>query len=348
MPDDVFASVVQKIHDWCVANQQPKVNILFHGGEPLLVGSTRLDNWCRAIVESLSDVCTVTFQLQTNGVLISDDYVNVFVRHNINVGISMDGPRELHNSSRITHSGAGSYDEVVAGMERIWKGGLPVSVLSVIPLGADGAYVQRHFANLKVSKISYLLPDFTHDTIHDVHSRFGPTPCADFLIDAFESWWNKDTLSILVEPFVGIAKLILGGDSDIDIFGNLPFGFVFVEADGAIEGLDVLRICGNGKSSTGLNVLRDGFQQLDNLEGAHLRAIVESPPLPNGCIGCPEETTCSGGYLPHRWSNERSFDNPSVWCDDLLKLFRHIRTRLEVSPQETLSRRQSLASMAAQ
>src|SRR4030095_5124140 len=98
----------------------------------------------------------------------------------------------------------------------------------------------------------------------------------------------------------------------------------------------------------GLNVLRDGFQQLDNLEGAHLRAIVESPPLPNGCIGCPEETTCSGGYLPHRWSNERSFDNPSVWCDDLLKLFRHIRTRLEVSPQETLSRRQSLASMAAQ
>jgi sulfatase maturation enzyme AslB (radical SAM superfamily) len=52
--------------------------------------------------------------------------------------------------------------------------------------------------------------------------------------------------------------------------------------------------------------------------------------------------TCGGGYLPHRYSAARGFDNPSVWCADLLALFAHVRARMGVTTDETTARRTAL------
>jgi uncharacterized protein len=62
-------------------------------------------------------------------------------------------------------------------------------------------------------------------------------------------------------------------------------------------------------------------------------------PLPAGCRACRERDTCAGGHLPNRYSRERGFDNPSVWCADLLALFDHVRLRMGVSHEETELRR---------
>ena len=61
----------------------------------------------------------------------------------------------------------------------------------------------------------------------------------------------------------------------------------------------------------------------------------------------PGEEDLRGGYLPHRYSRENGFDNPSVWCADILKLFSLIRRRLEVTVKETNQRRRQLARMSA-
>ena len=65
-------------------------------------------------------------------------------------------------------------------------------------------------------------------------------------------------------------------------------------------------------------------------------------PTPTPCLGCIEERTCSGGYLPHRYSLERQFDNRSVWCADLLAIFGRLRELLDVSARETELRRRLL------
>jgi uncharacterized protein len=83
------------------------------------------------------------------------------------------------------------------------------------------------------------------------------------------------------------------------------------------------------------------------LSDLHRGAIFTGLPVPTGCRGCPELSTCAGGYLPHRWSAARGFDNPSVWCADLLKLFGHIRDRLGVRAEETEQRRRALREPAA-
>ena len=129
------------------------------------------------------------------------------------------------------------------------------------------------------------------------------------------------------------------------MFGNPPLGFVFIETDGEIEGLDVLRLDAEGMASTGLNVMHDDFSSIASVSPFHAQAIFDGLPLPQGCVGCPEQDTCAGGYLPHRFSTSRGFDNPSVWCADILILFAYVRDLLGVDGSETRLRRQALREM---
>ena len=345
MADDLLQVTLERVKRWCHQQGQRRVSLLFHGGEPLLAGVERFDRWCRMIRSALSDIVDLTLIVQTNGTLIDEEWITTFRAHHVQVGISMDGPEAVHDRERVDHAGRGSYQRVAAAIAQMRAAAMPVSILCVLPFGADGAQLQRHFAALGANRVSYLLPDFTHDTIAEIRRRYGPTPCADLLIPAFDAWWQEGTLDLLVEPFVNMTRVILGGESALDMIGNRPFGFVFVESDGAIEGLDVLRVCGHGSAGTGLNVFQHDFHQIAELSQLHHQAIFTGMPLPQGCAGCAEATTCAGGYLPHRWSQVRGFDNPSVWCADLLRLFDHIRNRLGVTAEETSLRRQVLVEM---
>jgi uncharacterized protein len=74
--------------------------------------------------------------------------------------------------------------------------------------------------------------------------------------------------------------------------------------------------------------------------------LVEGVAPPEGCRRCPEVDTCAGGHLSHRYSRERLFDNPSVWCEDLLRLLGHLRERLGIPQEETRRRARVLAKQA--
>jgi uncharacterized protein len=320
--------------------------VTFHGGEPTLVGVARFDRWCRRIYEGLSDIVRVKLCLQTNAILLDDEWAEVLCRHRVEVGVSVDGTPEIHDRSRVDHRGRGSYDRVLRGIEVLKTAGIPLEILSVIPFGADGVEIHRHLIDLGTRSINYLLPDFTHDTIGPIREQFGETPCADFLIPIFDHWWFKQTIDVRISLFLTMARVILGGASKQDLLGNHPLRFVFVETDGAIEALDVLRVCQPGITGTGLNVLCDEFRQVADVSPLHRSTIFTGMPLPTTCQGCAERDTCGGGYLPHRYSRSRAFDNPSVWCADLLRLFGHIRRRLDVDTEETALRRQVLGDLA--
>jgi uncharacterized protein len=186
------------------------------------------------------------------------------------------------------------------------------------------------------------MPDLTHDTFGEIHARFGPSPCADFLIPIFDDWWFNDTIDIRIRNFWDIGRLIMGGRTQVDALGNPPLSFVVVNTAGDVEGLDVLKACDDGLVKTGLNVHEDDFQDLAQTSPMHASMVFDRMPLSDRCRACPEGKTCAGGYHPHRYSHARGFNNPSVWCTDLLRLFTHIRARLGVSVAETETRRLAL------
>jgi uncharacterized protein len=341
MSEAVFEKVLQRVRRHSEFSGQPSVNLSFHGGEPCLLGVRRFDAWCdraRKVLDNLR----VKISLQTNGTLLNKEWANVLRERKVNVGISLDGPAEVNDLLRVDHRGRGSYDRVRAGIDSLQDAGVSFGILTVIPLRAEPLVVHHHFLSLGCESMSYLLPDFTHDTIGPLRVELGSTPCADFLIPIFDDWWEYSTINVRIRNFWDISRLILGGDSHVDALGNRPLGFVVVNSSGDIEGLDVLKACDDGLVKTGLNVRDADFRDLARACPLHARIVFGSLPLPQGCRGCPERTTCAGGYHPHRYSRERGFDNPSVWCADLLKLFTHIRSRLEVPVEETHQRRRAL------
>jgi uncharacterized protein len=345
MRADVMEAALDRIEAWCETTGQRRVRITFHGGEPLLAGVARVDRWCRRIRERLSGIAEVEFNLQTNATLIDDDWASVFLEHGIEVGVSIDGPAAIHDASRVDRRGGGTHERVVRGISVLRERGVWMGALAVINFGADSVAIHRHITSLGFGHVNYLLPDFTYDTVAAVRQRYGPTPCADYLLPVFDEWWLNDTIETTIPLFIAVARLVLGGHSNIDMVGNEPFGFVFVEPDGAIEDLDALRVCRHGMAGTGLSAFANDMADVGALSDLHRAAMFDGLPVPTGCRSCPEATTCSGGYLPHRWSSGAAFDNPSIWCADLLALFAHARERLGVDLEETLLRRQALAEM---
>jgi uncharacterized protein len=200
--------------------------------------------------------------------------------------------------------------------------------LCVIKPGISGAEVYRHFRLLGLRRLDFLFPDVSHDNKARFYGHLGPTPVAGYLIPVFDAWMEEDDPDVSVRVLWGLLRQLLGGKATTDIFGNPRMGYLVVETDGSIEALDALRVCESGLGKSGLNVLRNSFDDLYlGLPLVH-QVVHEGIPMAPQCRACPESRICGGGYLPHRYARANGFDNPSVWCADILKLLGHMRKHL--------------------
>jgi uncharacterized protein len=343
MSQEVFDAGIARLREACVRTGRDRVSVTLHGGEPTLIGPARARAFFAAARDGLAGVAEVRLAIQTNATRLTREWVELFDEHRVDVGVSMDGPAAVHDRERVDHGGRGSHRAVVRGLDLLREGGVPFAVLCVVNLEADPLEVHEHLCGLGPARISYLMPHATHDDIAGVRARHGATPCLDWLGPVLDHWWEHGTLRTAVQPFTSMARLILGGASDLDLFGGAPLGFCFVETDGAIEGLDVLRICEDGFAGTRHTVLTDGFAAFAADEGPQAETVFRGRPLPAGCGGCPEAATCAGGYVPHRYRRGAGLDRPSAWCADLLGLFARLRALLGVDHRETAARRLALA-----
>ncbi len=344
MSNEIFQQTLRRAREHCELTGQRELRFGFHGGEPCLIGHRRFDEWCKKVRSELRGV-NVHLNIQTNGTLIDENWIRVLAQNRVGVGISIDGPEKIHDAARVDFKNRGSYANVVRALDLLHKTGITVGVLCVIPVGADPLLVHRNFIELGCKQVTYLFPDYTHESLTSERLKHGSTPCADFLIPIFDEWFANDYNSIQIVDLLNIARVILGGESVIETIGNRPPGYVFIESDGEMEGLDALRNCKEGIARIGLNVRDSGFQKLVSINNLNIEAIFDGLPLPDDCYGCPESTTCAGGQLPHRYSEERLFNNPSVWCADLKKLFEHVRECLAVTVDQTYSFRQELSAV---
>lgn len=343
MSDAVVEAAAIRIRRHARAAGQSLVRIVFHGGEPLLAGRARFDRWCRMLRAIIEPAAQVRLTLQTNGVLLDAQWAELLARHRVGVGISLDGSAASHDRNRVDHKGRGSHAAVCRGIAALHAARMPVHLLTVIDLDSDPLDTHRHLLGHRPQSIDYLFPDQTHMTIADLRATLGPTPCADFLTPIFD-WWLDRPGEVDISPLKAIAEAVLGGVPAVDFIGNRPFGYLFVETDGSIEGLDVLRVCAAGAAGTGLTVFDHDFIDLQAEGSFHARAIFDGFPLPAACTGCVEAQGCAGGYLPHRFDGQ-GYDNRSAWCADLLALFGHVRDRFGIAPDQTLTRRAALARM---
>lgn len=292
--------------------KDPSRSILIelHGGEPLLWGRIRM----RAFFERCEALRTdgrLEIAIQTNGVLLDDEWLQLFSQFRVPWSISCDGPEAAHDKNRLFHSGKPSsgkvHDAIRLSVSHTESRKLFGGVLTVADLGTPASEVLGFFRAMGVRSADLLLPDRTKENPAEEE-------WSDWLQAALVYWMNLDDpefdVRVLHDFIVGAA----GVRSSLDYYGGDLSGLLVIETDGTIQLLDVLRICGEGADYMGLTL------ENDSLEFAVRRASELLPGPCAQCLSCPAFSACGGGYLPHRWDG-LSFDNPSAYCVPLLHLY---------------------------
>ncbi|WP_299281777.1 radical SAM protein [uncultured Tateyamaria sp.] len=296
---------------------------VFHGGEPLMAGRETFHTLIASASRWQDQLGVIPeFSVQTNATLLNDAWCTALADWGVSVGVSLDGPKSVNDRHRITHKNEGSYDKTITGWNRAKVHGLRPGVLTVIDpsTSADEAY--HHLRALGPESVDFLLPDANY--MRPPSYKTDGTPYADWLLRVFELWNCEPIRPFRVRTFEQIMSTTLGIAYATDALGEGENEIVVIETDGEIGPVDTLRAAVPGVSRTGFNVLRNSVDEaldhpiLSKYHGAN-QSLCET------CTTCPISRICGGGYLSHRYSPERIFDNPSVYCRDLTKLIAEIR-----------------------
>lgn len=328
MREDVTAALSRRIVSHAARHGISNVHVILHGGEPLLLGKRRFRAWVEQVRGAVEGGGVASrFSVQTNGVLIDDEWIDLLADLSINVGLSIDGPKRFHDRHRVDHHGGGSFDDVVAAIRRLQahpRGPrIFANVLAVINTDIPPREMFELWQFLDIPGMELNLPHANHEN----RPPTGAMSYGDWLIELFDLWFEQNRPDRYVRYFENILRLLFGHPVSTDNIGGKPTGAIIVETDGGIEPTDAFKCCEHGLTKLGFNVLRDEID--DALRSPIVRALQGGvTALCETCRACDLRDVCGGGYMPHRFSRERRFDNPSVYCEDLQRLIRHIRRRV--------------------
>ena len=322
MSPAVIEMAAKRINEHVRSHRLSSVDIILHGGEPLLAGTQRLTELTGLLQAQIS--ARVNFTVQTNGTLLSRPMLETLAELRIRVGVSLDGDAEATGRHRLYPSGRNSYDDVAAGLRLL---GSPEfreiygGILCTIDVHNDPIATYEALLQFSPPVLDLLLP----------HANWSTPPpdsgYAEWLIEVFERWYSAPVQETQIRLFAELIQLILGGPGAVESLGLAPATLIVVDTDGTIKQLDSLSSAYPGAADTGLHVLTSSFD--DALEHPTTVARqIGADGLSAECRVCPVMEICGGGLYPHRYRQGEGFRHPSVYCADLKKLIAHVRERV--------------------
>jgi uncharacterized protein len=335
----VAERVADRIGDHARAHGLAEVAIVLHGGEPLLAGPDLIEHVVGAVRESARGQATVRATIQTNAARLSEDYLKLFRRLDIHVGVSLDGGEQAHDRHRRYANGKGSYATIAANLHAMIDGGygdLFNGMLCVVDIDNDPIATYEGLLEFGPRKLDFLLPHGTwSDPPPGRDADDSRTPYADWLIEVFDRWYDDPRTDVRL--FSEIIRLLIGRDSFTESVGLAPASFVVVETDGALAQVDSLRAAFHGAPATGLHVDRDSFDDALRVPQIVARQLGYKA-LSNQCQQCDIWRICGAGNYSHRYRPGYGFANPSVYCPDLMRLIGHISDKVRADIGARLAR----------
>ncbi|NLR68656.1 radical SAM protein [Chitinophaga varians] len=330
MSEAIYTRLFEQIRGYCNKHRLKSFTIYLFGGEPLLAGKEYVRKFLAAAEQILMPDVAPDFLIQTNGILFDQEWIDLFKEFGVIYGFSLDGNKEINDRNRVDFKGNGTYDQVVKAIKLLTEQGIRPGINSVIDVDTDALAGYQHFKDLGVGDLDYLIPDGNfyqlpkHLSNRTDHFNWTNTPYADWLISIFDVWFHEPLPKPNIRLFKVLINLILGQDVGYDYLGTRRTELLIIETDGAIEAADDFKICGNGFTKNELNILKDDLEAALN---DHLIALYHTSKeqLSKQCESCSVKNICGGWYVPSRYDKDNGFDNPTVYCPDVLKLITHVQ-----------------------
>ncbi len=226
MADDLLEIYIRQLLE---SHLGPEVTINWQGGEPTLMG---LDFFTRSIAYVQAHKRPgqqVGYTIQTNGVLLNDEWCAFFKKHGFLVGISVDGPRAMHDAYRVNKGGRGSFDQVMNGLDCLKTHGVDFNILCTVHAeNADHPLeVYRFFRDVLRARHIQFIPIVERTTSENLttsakgwgeqkeaeHRLYtqsgslvtersvGAVQFGRFLVDIFDEWVRHDVGTVFVQTF---------------------------------------------------------------------------------------------------------------------------------------------------
>ncbi len=269
------------------------LHVAFQGGEPLVAGLEFYKNFvltANSINEKLADI---TYSVQTNGVLIDENFAKFFAENKFLLGVSLDGNEVLHDLHRVYSNGKGSYKDVLAGISELKKVGADYNIVTVVTKAVANK-IQNIYDFYKRSGFDYLqfIP-----CIDDFDNKISPHSLSaeDYFtfLDRLYKLWSDDIRAgkyVSVRLFDNIGNFLLGrAFESCDLKGICSLQFV-IESDGDVYPCDFFAL---DEFKLG-NILESDFAELANNSVAE-NFVNESKTKHKDCPSCNFWNLCRGG-----------------------------------------------------
>jgi uncharacterized protein len=298
MTDDILEQcVVQQIK----ATTDKVITFSWHGGEPLLAG---IDFFKKAVEfqkKNKPSGSIIINGIQTNGTILNDEWGQLFSDEKFNVGISIDGPSDLHNIHRRSNDGNNTYINTIRGYELLLKHGVLPEILCVV-----NSYNVQHplrvynlFKELGAEYISFLplvVPE--PESLTGVSKNSVPSnEFGTFLSVIFDEWVEKDIGKIKVQIFEEACRTAFNQDHTLCIFKSECGGVPVVEHNGDFYS------CDHFVDSNHLlgNIRNHSLSYYLDCERQKEFGKAKSESLPKYCINCEVKQMCNGECPKNRF-----------------------------------------------
>ena len=303
MTDEVLEAYIRQ---YLAAQQVPEATISWQGGEPTLMGLDFFRRSVELVEKYKRPEMTVSYSIQTNGTLLDDEWAAFFREHNFLVGISIDGPPELHDVYRVDKAGRPSSERVLRGLGYLKKHGVDYNVLCTVH-AANGDHpleVYRYFRDELGAQFIQFIAIVERDNEtgfqegNQVTDRsVGAEQYGRFLTRVFDEWVLRDVGRVFVQIFdVSLAAWV----------GAPPALCVFAPTCGdalAMEHTGDLYACDHFVEPDYFlgNILETPMVDLVASEKQRKFGQDKQDTLPQYCLDCEVRFACQGGCPKNRF-----------------------------------------------
>ena len=331
-----------------------QVTFTWQGGEPTLLG---IEFFIKALTfqKKYSAGRTVSNSFQTNGILLDDDWARFLGENGFLVGLSIDGPAEIHDKYRVAKGGRPTFEKVMKGLESLKRYGVDFNTLTCVQrensFNALEVYnflknigsqflqfipiVERKRKDADRSRLNLVSPDFEGDAEVTCWS-VEPLQYGIFMQEIFDEWVRKDVGKIFVQMFDVCLGVWYGRPAALCLFSETCGTAMALEHNGDLYSCDHYVYPQNKLG----NIFDRKLRQMANSDRQLDFGLAKKKSLPEQCRNCNVKFICRGGCPKNRFiRTDEGESGLNYLCEGYRHFFRHIDNAMRFMANELYNER---------
>lgn len=317
-------------------NNSPVIAFAWHGGEPLLAGKEFFRK-AVALEQKYAEGRTVENSIQTNGLLLDDEWCAIFRDNNFLVGVSIDGPEHIHDAHRVDAGGQPTFARVIKGIERLYRNRVEYNTLTTVNIHSDGrgAEVYNFLRGISVFMqflpVAELLCDGRIQSPEAQKADIAPWSVSakgfgEFMCDVFDIWVKKDVGRRYVQLFDATLALMVGVQPSVCSLCETCGSGLTVEHNGDVYCCDHF-VYPEYKIG---NIHTDRLADLAYCDRQFEFGVAKRALLPRECRHCKYYNLCHGECPKHRFIDDnRGEYGKNYLCEGYKHFYDHTAQAME-------------------